>query len=135
MPPAFTVLLIVVFEGALLSIPAAGIMKFFVRQLPYRTHFGVFLWAFFRSAFVFLVVPLIAALSGRIDAAAYTGAGGAFTLIGAGWLITRGLRAYGVPGKFPGTGAKTIASLFVLLWAIVGLAYVISLVLLRAPPQ
>jgi hypothetical protein len=49
----------------LISLPAAGIMKFFVREVPYATHFVVFLWAFARSAFVFLVMPLVAALSRR----------------------------------------------------------------------
>ena len=93
MDPRIVLLVQIAALSILISLPAGcGIMTF-VREVPYATHFVVFLWVFARSAFVFLVMPLVAALSGRINAAASTGIGTPLTLIGTGWLVTRGLRA------------------------------------------
>jgi hypothetical protein len=40
-----------------------------------------------------------------------------------GSLISHGLKRYGVSSKFPGVGAKTVASLYAMSWVLVAIGF------------
>jgi hypothetical protein len=102
------------------------VMKYFVRTVPLLSLAFIFFWAMFRVMLVVVVITFIGVIF-DVPAGPLSGV---FTFLGigaVGTLITRHLgKHYGLPTKFPASGAKTIFVLFILMWVIVIAVYLLT---------
>lgn len=104
----------------------ACVMKYFVRQQSYKTHFIIFLWAIARVMFV-VVIALFIMTFKEISLGPLSGLASFLGMVAVGFLITRNLKSYGVTSsKFPGVGAKTMMVLFMLMWLVVGGVWLVT---------
>jgi len=97
----------------------ALLAKVFAMQVPFRRLIVTCFKAFFPVLLLALAGHIVLTLAGlRIP----SGLNAPLALAGdcaVGWLITRDLKAYGVPAKFPGVGAKVMTCYQALILAMV----------------